>query len=80
MFDVGVRDVVQRMIERTVPGDEAFSCPAEFTEPEQPVAHPFPNGRQGLVLHLRRRGRRVLVFDMPIHRVQVDRPAKSVAQ
>jgi hypothetical protein len=49
-------------------------------DPEQFVADPFANRVQRFVLHLYRRGRRILVFDTPIHRIEIDRPTESINQ
>jgi len=78
VFDVDMGNPLQRMVERTTPSDEAFRSTAGGAEPEQPLAHPFPNRRQGLVLHFRRRGLRISVFDMPIHHIEIDRPTEGL--
>ena len=80
VLDVVVGDLVDRMIQRPFPGDESFVAIAHGSQAEEPVINQGANDLQGFVLYLRRRCRRIAMSDMPIHRIEIQRPTQAVQQ
>jgi hypothetical protein len=70
VLDILVGDLVDRLIERPLPCDESFIPLAHGPQPEESVV--------GFVLDFRRRCRRILMSDMPIHRIEIQRLTQAI--